>query len=547
MQLRSYQIISKRGIYNAWNNGNKNVLLVQPARTGKTVVFSDIINEHRGASCVIVHRQELVGQASLALARNKIKHRIIGPTKVIRMIVNIHMLKIGTSYYDPSAQCAVAGVDTLIRRYDELSHWFNSVTLWVLDEAHHLLKNNKWGKAVKMLPNAKGLGVTATALRADGFGLGRSTDGLIDIMVESIEMREAINQKFLTDYRIFAPPSDLDLTAVTVSKTTGDYNPNKLKIAIRKSHVIGDVVKHYLKIAPGKLGITFADNVETANDIAEQFNNQGVSAVVVTAKTSDSDRVNISRRLENREIMQLVNVDIFGEGYDLPSIEVVSMARPTESFGLYYQQFMRALTIMEGKDQAIIIDHAGNVKRHGLPDAPRKWSLERRDKRGKNKISDVIPIKICIECTSAYERIHKFCPYCGHRPIPSSRSGPEFVDGDLTELDASTLAAMRGEVQHIDRNPEDYRQELIDKDIPKLWQLANVKRFIECQTAQKALRESIAWWAGYQRSYKRSDSESYRRFYFMFGMDVMTAQTLKTKDAIKLADKINQHLGELAK
>lgn len=546
--LRPYQSDIKNDIYAAWNSGAVNVLAVLPTGAGKTVTFSDIIHDHQGASCAIAHRQELVSQISLALARDRVRHRIIGPKNVVKLCVNIHMAEVGASYYDPSAHCAVAGVDTLVRRVDELANWLQSVTLCVQDEAHHVLESNKWGTAFKMFPNARGLGVTATPLRADGKGLGRHADGLFDVMVEGPGMRDLINMGYLTDYRVFAPPSDIDLSAVNISQTTGDYNPQKLKVAVRKSHVIGDVVKHYLKIAPGKLGVTFATDVETATDIADQFNAAGVPAAVVSAKTPDAERIALLRKFKNRELLQLVNVDLFGEGFDLPAIEVVSMARPTQSYALYVQQFGRALRLLDGKQYAIIIDHVGNVERHGLPDARRGWSLDRRDNRSKSTKSDLVPVKTCLNetCLAVYERIYAACPYCGHVTPPSARNAPEFVDGDLCELDPATLAQMRGEIDRVDMDKEVYRQELAAKHTPKIGQLAHVKRHAERQEAQAALRHSIAWWAGYQRAMGRDDSESYRRFYFAFGVDVMTAQALNTKEAIDLAGQINEHLGGLA-
>lgn len=546
--LRPYQSEIKSEIYQAWNAGAVNVLAVLPTGAGKTVTFSDIIHDHQGASCAIAHRQELVSQISLALARDRVRHRIIGPKNVVKLCVNIHMAEVGASYYDPSAPCAVAGVDTLVRRGDELANWLQSVTLCVQDEAHHVLESNKWGTAFKMFPNARGLGVTATPLRADGKGLGRHADGLFDVMVEGPGMRDLISMGYLTDYRVFAPPSDIDLSAVNVSQTTGDYSPQKLKVAVRKSHVIGDVVKHYLKIAPGKLGVTFATDVETATDIAAQFNAAGVPAAVVSAKTPDAERIALLRRFKNRELLQLVNVDLFGEGFDLPAIEVVSMARPTQSYALFIQQFGRALRLLDGKEYAIIIDHVRNVERHGLPDARREWTLDRREKRSKSTKSDSIPVKTCLNetCLAVYERIYSACPFCGHVTPPAARNAPEFVDGDLCELDPATLAQMRGEIDRVDMDKELYREELAAKHTPKIGQLAHVKRHAERQDAQAALRHSIAWWAGYQRAMGRNDSESYRRFYFAFGVDVMTAQALNTKEAIELAGQINEHLGGLA-
>jgi len=565
--LRPYQSKGVQEIYAAWNAGNDNVLAVFPTGSGKTVLFSDIIHDHKGASCAIAHRQELVSQISLALARDKVRHRIIGPKSVIKLCVNLHMREVGASYYDPSSQCAVAGVDTLVKRGKELKNWLNSVTLWVQDEAHHVLKSNKWGTAAAMFPNAKGLGVTATPLRADGKGLGRHVDGLFDIMIVGPGMRDLINAGYLTDYRIFAPPSDLDLSTVPVSQKTGDFNPNKLKTAIRKSHVMGDVVTHYLRIAPGKLGVTFATDVETATDIAAEFNRRGVPAAVVSAKTPDSERIAVLRRFKNRELLQLVNVDLFGEGFDLPAIEVVSMARPTQSYALFVQQFGRALRLMidpslypqwdiftdqqrrdhiaaSSKPHAIIIDHVGNVDRHNLPDAPRVWTLDRREKRAKSDVSDVIPTKACPKCTGVYERIYAICPYCGFKPVTIARSGPEQVDGDLIELDVDVLAAMRGEIEKVDMSQDEFRQGMTERYVPYIARKGHLESHLKRQEAQTALRASIAWWAGYQRAQGRADSESYRRFYFKFGLDVLTAQTLKTAEALKLADNVNKELSK---
>lgn len=542
MQLRPYQSDLEFSINKAWQTV-RNVLAVLATGAGKTVTFSDIIAKHVGASCVIAHRQELVSQISMALARFGIKHRIIGPKNLIKFINQIHMVEFGRSYYDSAAPCAVAGVDTLIRRHDELAHWLKQVTLWVMDEAHHVLEENKWGTAVKMFPNARGLGVTANTKRADGKGLGRHADGLMDALVEGPGMRDLINMGFLTDYRIFAPPSDLDLEGVKITNT-GDYSRPQLRKREKGSHLVGDVVGHYLKLARGKLGITFATDVEAATEYAAAFNAAGVPAEVVTAKTPDSVRIEILRRFRRREILQLVNVDLFGEGFDLPAIEVVSMARATASFNLFCQQFGRALRILDGKQIAIIIDHVGNVMRHGLPDAPQVWSLDRRGKKDSGA-TDTIPMKVCHECTSAYEGFHKACPFCGYAALPAGRSRPEQVDGDLTELDQTILMAMRGEIARIDAPAGDVHRKMSKAGANDLAVAGAVKNHRARQQAQAALREAIAWWAGYQRAMGRADSESYRRFYFAFGVDVMTAQALGRPEAEALTENINRKIGEL--
>lgn len=568
-KIRLYQADAERDVYAAWAEGVRYALLTLPTGAGKTVIFSDILRQHKGASCAIAHRQELVSQISLALAREEVPHRIIGPRSVVKLCVSIHMAELGRAYYDPSAPCAVAGIDTLVRRGEELKRWADSVTLWALDEFHHTLKDNKWGRGVAMFPNARGLGVTATPVRADGKGLGAHADGIAEKLITGPTARQLVNMGYLTDYRIFAPDAHIDTTGVPVSAVTGDYNPIKLKSAVRKSRIVGDVVAHYLRIAPGKLGVTFATDVETAGDIAAAYNAAGVPALMVHAETPAYDRITAIKKFRARQILQLVNVDLFGEGFDLPAVEVVSFARPTQSYALYVQQFGRGLRVMvdqrhaerwgdlqdeerraiiaaSDKPRAIIIDHVNNVLTHGLPDAVRKWSLDRRDKRASGGANDE-PIRVCIKCTGVYPRYRTACPYCGHVPVPTRRDGPEFVDGDLCELDEATLARLRGEVAEVDMTTGEYRAMLADKRVPMIGIMANVKRHTAQQEAQKALRETIAWWAGFQRAMERPDSESYRRFYHKFGVDVLTAQALGTAEAVALQEKINLNLQEVCR
>jgi len=539
MQLRPYQQSCKDDILSHWaRTPLANVLAVKPTGAGKTVVMASIIHDHNGASCAIAHRQELVGQISIALAREGIRHRIIAPQSVIRDIVQSHTRELGQSWYDPTARAAVAGVDTLLRRADSLRDWMNSVTLWVTDEAHHLLDNNKWGKAAELFPNAKGLGVTATPLRADGAGLGRHADGVFDYMVEGPSMRWLIDNSYLTDYRIFAPPSDFKMSDQDIG-STGDYSAPKMRAAARKSHIIGDVVTHYQRIAPGKLGVVFATDIEIATDIAQQFKAAGVAAEAVSSKTPNSERAAILRRFKACELTVLVNVDLFGEGFDLPAIEVVSMARPTMSYALYVQQFGRALRLMTGKTEAIIIDHVGNVQRHGLPDKPRVWSLDRRERGSRGaKDPDLIPVKTCQACTAVYEATHHICPFCSHYNEPAGRSRPEQVDGDLTELDPAVLAEMRGEIKRIDQPAEAVGQRMRAAGAPGPAVGGAMKNHLNRQDAQGKLRDMVALWAGYQRAAGRDDRESYKRFFWRYGVDVMGAQALGRNDAEILTAKI---------
>lgn len=553
--------------FDSWGAGCRHNLIVSPTGTGKTVIGGSIIERFDAPSVSIAHRQELVSQISKALAVQGIRHRIIAPKNVIKLCVSIHMDEMGKSYYDPNSIHGVAGVDTVIRR--ELGGWADRVKLWWMDEAHHVLRGNKWGKAVAMFKNANGFGVTATPLRADGYGLGAHADGVFEDMHVGLNMRDVIDSGFLTDYRVICPLSDIDVSNVNISQQTGDFNKEQLKTAVRKSHVVGDIVRSYLEFAPNKLGVTFVTDVETANLVADRFNLSGVPAAVVHAGTPDKDRVALLNRFRRRELLQLVNVDLFGEGYDLPALEVVSFARHTASYALYVQQFGRVLRLMidsghrrrwgsysdaqrlhiianSDKPKGIILDHVGNVVRHLLPDYGKQWTLDRTVKKQQGDDSD-IPMRVCAnpECLAAYFRTKPVCPYCEVRPEYQDRSAPEFVDGDLVELSPEALQRLRGGIQKVDMSAEEYRVMQSLKNTPRAWVEKNIKDRSKVQLAQAYLRETMAMWAGVKSHLGVSDSESYRTFYHKFGIDVLSAQTLKPDESYNLMEKINNDLNRM--
>lgn len=536
--LRDYQITMVADVHQAWANGAQNVLLRADTGAGKTACLGYIHNEHPGASCIIAHRQELVGQLSLTLARYGLRHNIIASDSTRRAIARSHVEEFGQCYYTPGARAAIASVDTLIRARG-LEAWASQVTLWTNDEAHHLVRDNKWCKAVSLFthPRVRGLLPTATPRRADGKGLGRHADGYADCIVSGPPMRWLIERGYLTDYRILCPPSDLLM--VEDVGANGDWSPVQLRKAAQRSHIVGDVVQHYIKWATGKLGVTFCTDVETAIETTAAFRAAGVRAETLTGKTHDHVRRDILQRYARREVMQLVTVDIVSEGFDLPAIEVASLARPTQSLALYMQQFGRALRPLAGKESALIIDHASNtVRLGGPPDRAREWSLDRRDRRS-NSTEGGIPLRVCVVCYQPYERTWAACPYCGERPVPQSRSSAATVDGDLAELDAATLARLRGLVAEADRTDYEYAAAMVDKFAQPYQVTANTNRHRERRAAQTALRESMGRWGGVRRAAGYSDSRMQREFYLTFGLSVLEAMALGTGDAVGLATRVD--------
>ena len=556
MRLHPHQATLDQAIIDAWAAGHQNVLAVLGCGGGKTPVAANRLWQHQGASVAIAHRQELVGQLSKTIARYGLKHRILAPDNVVRQIVQEHIAEFGRDFYDPSAPCAVAGVGTLnswakptSKNYHAFKHWSNQVTLWFFDEAAHICASS-WLNAVALFPNAKGLGVTATAERADGKGLGRHADGVFDIIVLGPEMREMINglpdhngiiRPYLADYRVFCPPSDLDVSTVTVG-ADGDYNREKLGKATRKSNIMGHVVEHYQLIAPGKLAILFAPDMETAQLFYQQFNVNGIPAEIVSAVTPQQIRFDIMRKFRQRRVLVLINIDIMGEGVDVPDVEVVIMARATQSYTLYHQQFNRATRLSGDPNKvAIIIDHVNNVRTHRLPDRVREWSLDRRERKA-SKLPDpnAIPLKICCNpvCMAPYDAYLDECPYCHTAPVPAGRATVEQVDGCLYELSAEALAVLRGEVDRVDQHPDAVRSWMRAAGHDSMVANSAAARQREKQEAQGLLRSALAGYGGIQQYLGLSDREAQRKFYLQFGIDVLSAMALGRADAVALTERL---------
>ena len=540
-QLRPYQQDVKDKIYVEWNRlgPRSNVLAVMPTGAGKTISFSKIVAEFNAQgtmTAVVAHRQELVMQMSIAIAREGLEHRIIGSKKLIAAITAEHRREFGRSFINPSAKCTVASVQTIASRLDELRNWAAQVGLWVHDEAHHILRDNLFGRAIAIFINAYGLGVTASPRRADGQGLGRgeqdertlkwTNDGVLDAMVQGPTMRQLIQMGSLTDYQICVPETDFDRDSLKMTES-GDFSTKSMKEESEKSHIVGDVVANYCRFALGKQAIVFATDVETSNKMAAQFNAVGIPAASVSAKTDDAMRQEYIRRFRAGIIRVLVNVDLFGEGFDLPAIEVVIMARPTASLAVYLQQFGRALRLMAGKDYGLIIDMVSNFKQHGFPDKPHAWSLDRRDKRGKQTPDpDDIPLTRCKNpvCMRSFERVKTACPYCATKTASATGGGVrelKQVDGDLLLLDADVLAKMRGDT--VLESPASLAHRVGHVAGAGIGDFKAGQQ-TEKIAAQKALQDAIDLWAGHRVAMGEDHETIYRRFYLTVGASTIDVQ-----------------------
>lgn len=551
MVLRPYQELMKVKIYEHWQNSVKNVLLCLPTGMGKTKTFSSIaidmavlgIFGSRFPTAIMVHRKELVQQISLTLAEEGIIHNIIAPTTVINGIIAAQRQLLKKQFYDYNAIVTVVSVDTLNARILKHEKWAKSIRLWITDEAAHLLKDNKWGRAVKYFPNALGLGVTATPERLDKRGLGSHVDGVFDVMVEGPNTRWGIENGFLSKYKIVIPESDYNLH-LAKSSGVADYSHEAMKVASEKSHIVGDVVKNYIKFGTGKQAIVFASDIGAGQRMEKEFLLNKISAKLLTGNTDDQTRLNALIDYRERKIQVLINVDLFDEGLDVPGIEVVIMARPTMSLGKFLQMVGRGLRVAKGKPHLILIDHVGNVKEHGLPDSRRQWSLDRVVRRRKK----INLIRICnnYDCNSPFDRILSECPYCGLKDEPKKpgagggRPSPSMVDGDLVMLDPDTLREMEANT-HLE-DPASVAQRVAHVAGIPAGKKA-MQNQIERIETQKQLAETIALYAGKMRHKGYSDRQINKDFYIKF--DTTITEILAQPKVVMLdaVEEIKREIG----
>ena len=174
--------------------------------------------------------------------------------------------------------------------------------------------------------------------------------------------------------------------------------------------------------------------------------------------------------------------------------------------------------------------------RHGLPDAPRIWTLEARAKRSK-QAPEGPPLRVCAECAGVYVRFERQCPYCGVAHVPAARSTPEQVDGDLAELSPEALLELRGGVEWVDM-PVDVFQAKCEAEMSSTAAVRGaVAQHQRRQSAQCVLRSAIQAWADTQNG---DDRHVHMVFYNTFGIDVLSAQALGRPEAEKLTKIIGE-------
>jgi superfamily II DNA or RNA helicase len=408
MKLRPYQEKGISDIRALFRQGRRKVCYAAPTGSGKTILFVHLahrITEKGQCVAIIVHRQELIDQTCRALEVEGLSYGVVAAGYAENL--------------DASVQVCMA--QTVINRLERVS----GVQVLIVDEAHHVMAAT-WLTILGALPQAWVLGVTATPERLDGKGL----TAVFDALVIGPTVKELIAGGWLSPFVVYAPERLVDLKGART--VAGDYAIGDLAQRMSAELVLDDAVTEYRRRLSGRSAIAFCTTIAHSYLVARRFRAAGIRAQHLDGDTPSAERRRLIEALATGEVQIITNCGLIAEGLDIPSVAGVILLRPTKSLALHLQQIGRALRPAPGKARAVILDHAGNVFRHGMPDLEHPWSLEGRPKkRGKALV------RRCPECGALIPIAARWCPECNAdlRPEPVA---PATAPDPLIELDPTT-------------------------------------------------------------------------------------------------------------
>ncbi len=393
MILRDYQADIRAQVESATSDD----LVQLDTGAGKTPIMAALAMQ--AERCIVVaHRNVLIEQASEKLAAFGLEHDVIASEHTRRRCAAAHLRHHGRSLVRRGVRHRiVASIDTIASRMRREAVGIDTSLPWLIqiDEAHHVVAENKWGALRDLFPAARIVGYTGTPARLDGKSLHADRGGLFTRLVQAEALRqsstvELIRRRHLCPMRVITPPEEL------------------ARLGRGELTIVGDPVESYRRLAPGRRAVVMCASIRNAQEHAEAFRAAGIPAACISSEMSAATVAHVLDAFGSGRVLVLCNVDMVGEGFDLPAVEVLIMLRRTASFVAYRQWVGRALRPAEGKREALIIDHVGNVIEHGMPDDPVAWDLL-APPRGLDKIRSAP----CEACGRWYPVDERCCPDCG--------------------------------------------------------------------------------------------------------------------------------------
>ena len=358
IRLYDYQAEMKERIEAAFRS-YQSVMVQMPTGTGKTILLAEVVKREKlkvKNPCVwiVVHRRELVEQ--------------------IRETLETMMNSFSTAGTIPSlllddSRIKVMSIQWLSRHYQDMAE---KPSLIVIDEAHHAVAKT-YKEVMDAFPESKKLGLTATPCRLTKRGF---TD-LFDVLLQSWSAKKFIADGWLSLYDYMSIREDSEdwrvVNSLKKRGADGDFSLREMSEKLNVQPSIKRLCDTVMRYAANKKGIVYAIDIKHAEHIAEHYREHGINAIAISSKTPNDERRLTIDKFKAGQIQVLVNVDLFGEGFDCPDVEFIQLARPTLSLAKYLQQVGRGMRVFEGKKYCLILDNVGLYRLFGLPSDDRDW------------------------------------------------------------------------------------------------------------------------------------------------------------------------------
>lgn len=344
MELRPYQNEAVQAIRNEWILGHHKTLLVLPTGTGKTIVFSKVVEEETqdgSKALILAHRGELLDQASEKLKETS------GLDSALE--------KAESSSIGSKKRITVASVQTLSQEKRLTSFAKDYFKTIVVDEAHHTMSDT-YQRILTHFDGANVLGVTATPDRSDQKSLGK----YFDSKAYEYSLHQAIKEGYLCPVKAQMIPLELDIHNVGVAN--GDYTVGEIGSALEP--YLNQIALEMLNYCKGRKTVVFLPLVKTSQKFCDLLNLHGIRAAEVNGNSPDRDE--ILADFEAGEYDVLCNSMLLTEGWDCPAVDCLVILRPTKIRSLYQQMVGRGMRLAPNKKELLLLDFLWMTERHDL-------------------------------------------------------------------------------------------------------------------------------------------------------------------------------------
>jgi DNA repair protein RadD len=416
--LREYQRDAIDALHVYWQNGGGNGLIVLPTGSGKSLVIAALCQELLAdyptlRIGMLTHVRELIAQNYKELIA-------LWPEAGERSIAGIYSA--GMNRRDTGRRILFMGIQSVYEKAGELG----AFDLLLIDEAHLVSHETQttYRKLIDALkavtPDLRVAGLTATAFRLDTGRLDTGAGKLFDAVVYDANVKDLIVQGYLC--RLISKKTAAQMDVTHVGKRAGEFITKELEVTVDKDWLNTAIAREMVAFGGDgkrKAWLAFCVGVGHAEHVVEALRAAGVNTYAVFGHTPKRERDLLIARFRAGEFTCLVSVMVLGIGFNVPRVDMICLLRPTASGGLFVQQVGRGLRNAEGKKDCLVLDFAGNTRRHGPVD------LVRGQTKGAAGKTEAEKVKVCPRCESYVAHGVMVCPDCEFEFPPAERHMPK--------------------------------------------------------------------------------------------------------------------------